>query len=163
MEDNKEVVSTNDTGVTGDNYASMLSEAINSKDAEIRAIKEAQARQIKDLTTLIVNQRSVDSSDEDKQEVIPSSEEIQKLRVELFADDKEHSNLEYVTKALELREAILKKEGRDIFVGRGSNFEPTQEDYYRAENTAEIFKECVEYAQGDSEAFTTELMRRTKR
>jgi hypothetical protein len=72
------------------------------------------------------------------------------------------TNLEYVTAALELRDAILEKtDGKtDIFVGRGSKFTPTQDDYFRAENTAESLKECVEYANGDSQIFTQEVQRR---
>lgn len=163
MADEKTVAETKTvaTGVTDDTYASLLSEALNSKDAEIRALKEAQARQTKELTDMIVNRRPAEV--EDKQEVVLTDKEIQEIRNDLFSEDSELTNLDYVTKALELRQAILDKEGKDIFVGRGSNFEPTQDDYYRAENTAQIMKECVEYAQGNSEAFTTELMRRTKR
>lgn len=103
--------------------------------------------------------------DEQEQEVIYSDEELNKLREELFDTEKHDlTNLEYVTKAVQLRDAILQKSGgkTDIFVGTYNSFEPSQEDYYRAENTAEVFKECIEYAKGDSQLFTQELQRRMK-
>lgn len=115
----------------------------------------------KRLVNMVLNGQH---QDEAEQKVVHSDAEIDALRKELFGG-KELSNLEYCEKALELRDAILEKtKGKtDIFVGRGSNFEPTQNDYYRAENTAEIMKECVKFADGDSSTFTSELMKRCKR
>lgn len=99
---------------------------------------------------------------EPEQKVVHTDAEIQEMRQKLFTNENELSNLEYVKTALELRDAILEKtEGKtDIFVGKGSKFAPTQEDYFRAENTAESLKECVEYANGDSQLFTQEVQRR---
>lgn len=82
------------------------------------------------------------------------------IRADLF-DGKDKSNLEYVTKALELRDAVLAEEGKDIFVSQGHNITPTQQDYDTAAKVAKIYQECIDYADGDSEAFTNELMRRT--
>lgn len=82
------------------------------------------------------------------------------IRNELF-NTAELSNLEYVEKALELRDAVLNEKGVDIFVGAGHKLNPSQEDYETANRVAETFKECLEYAQGDSEVFTNELMRKT--
>ena len=55
---------------------------------------------------------------------------IDELRNSLFGE--ELNNLDYAKKALELRDAIIEKEGKDIFVGRGSKLTPTTEDYERA-------------------------------
>ena len=52
---------------------------------------------------------------------------IDELRNSLFGE--ELNNLDYAKKALELRDAIIEKEGKDIFVGRGSKLTPTTEDY----------------------------------
>lgn len=90
--------------------------------------------------------------------VLPSVDE---LRKDLFTVDCNLSNLDYCTKALQLRTQILDQGGDDIFVASNSNLTPTQFDYDRAKAVAEVMQDCIEYAKGDSEAFTNELMRRT--
>lgn len=91
----------------------------------------------------------------------PKNVNIQELRNRLFDPNAELSNLEYIKTALELREAVKKETGQDIFVGNGEKYAPTQADYEGAERVANIFKECIEYANGDSQIFTQELQRRT--
>ena len=86
---------------------------------------------------------------------------IQEIRDELF--NKENNNLRYAELSLELRDAILEDGGEDPFVPYGEKIQPTQDDREKAEKTAKIFKECIEYAQGDSQLFTQELQRRTNR
>ena len=89
---------------------------------------------------------------------------IQEMRVELFskeAADKGMTNLEFVTKSLELRDAIIKSGGTDPFLPVGKGIEITREDYEAAEFTAEQFRQCIDIADGNSEVFTNELMRRT--
>lgn len=86
------------------------------------------------------------------------------LRKELFskeAADKGMTNLEFVTKSLELRDAILEAGGTDPFLPVGKGIEITRDDYEAAEFTAQQFKECIDIAKGNSEVFTNELMRRT--
>ena len=112
------------------------------------------------LVNQIINGQS---DDENNQEVVYSDEELNKLREELFDTEKHDlTNLEYCAKALALRDGILQKSGGkvDVFVGTHNQFEPSQDDYYRAENTAETFRECIAYANGDSQLFTQELQRR---
>ena len=87
--------------------------------------------------------------------------DIEGLRKELFDTEKSMSNLEYVENALKLRQAIIDDGGNDPFVPWGDKVVPTQEDFEAAERVAKVFQECVDYAQGDSEVFTNELMRRT--
>lgn len=84
---------------------------------------------------------------------------IDELRNSLFGE--ELSNLDYAKKALKLRDAIIEKEGKDIFVGRGSKLTPTTEDYECAQHVADVFQQCIDVAEGDSEIFTRELMRLT--
>lgn len=86
--------------------------------------------------------------------------DIQSLRNDLFSG-KGMSNLEYAEKSLQLREAIIEKEGVDIFVAKGSKLTPTTEDYEAAQRVADAFQSCIEVANGDSEIFTRELMRIT--
>ena len=88
--------------------------------------------------------------------------DIDGLRKELFGGEKDLTNLEYAKKALELRDAIIERDGVDIFVGRGSKLTPTDDDYEAAQRVADGFQQCIDVAQGDSEIFTRELMRITE-
>ena len=88
--------------------------------------------------------------------------DIDGLRKELFSGEKDLTNLEYAKKALELRNALIERDGVDIFVGRGSKLTPTDDDYEAAQRVADGFQQCIDVAQGDSEIFTRELMRITE-
>ena len=91
-----------------------------------------------------------------------SKEQIDDLRNDLFNSPKELNNLEYVTKAMELREALIENGEPDPFLPVGKQISPTRDDIEGAEKVAQVYKECIEYAEGDSEVFTNELMRRTR-
>ena len=91
-----------------------------------------------------------------------SKEQIDDLRNDLFNSPKELSNLEYVTKAMELREALMENGEPDPFLPVGKQISPTRDDLEGAEKVAQVYRECIEYADGDSEVFTNELMRRTR-
>ena len=91
-----------------------------------------------------------------------SKEQIDDLRNELFNSPRELNNLEYITKAMELREALIENGEPDPFLPVGKQISPTRDDLEGAEKVAQVYKECIEYAEGDSEVFTNELMRRTR-
>ena len=91
-----------------------------------------------------------------------SREQIDDLRNELFNSPKELNNLEYITKAMELREALMENGEPDPFLPVGKQISPTRDDLEGAEKVAQVYKECIDYAEGDSEVFTSELMRRTR-
>ena len=84
------------------------------------------------------------------------------IRKELFGDNADSlTNLEFAQKAIELREAILDEGGIDPFVPQGSKIIAEDSDFATAEKVAEALKSCIEYADGNSEIFTNELMRIT--
>lgn len=83
--------------------------------------------------------------------------DISELRKDLF--NNEHSNIEYVEKALQLRDEIIKQGGKDPFLPYGEKILPTDEDIATANRVAEKLRECIEYADGNSDIFTTELQR----
>ena len=91
-----------------------------------------------------------------------TKEEIDDLRNELFNSPRELNNLEYITKAMELRDALIENGEPDPFLPVGKQISPTRDDIEGAEKVAQVYKECIEYADGDSEVFTNELMRRTR-
>lgn len=86
--------------------------------------------------------------------------DVMKLRKELFSDSSDLSNLEYMTKVMQLRDAIIDGGGTDPFLPYGKKIMPTDEDIATANRVGECIKECIDYADGDSAVFTAELQRR---
>lgn len=87
--------------------------------------------------------------------------DVDALRKELFNKDNQMSNLEFVEKSLELRDALMDAGEPDPFLPIGARISPTPEEARIAENVAQVYRECIDYADGNSEVFTNELMRRT--
>lgn len=65
-----------------------------------------------------------------------------------------------VEKALEFRERVLEETGQDCFVNVSKHSIPTEESYRNAQKTADIYRECLDYANGDNKVFINELQRR---
>lgn len=84
---------------------------------------------------------------------------IDELRKKLFSGNL--NNLDYIDTSLKLRDALMDRDGVDIFVAKGNKISPSNEDYEAAQRVADVFNDCVKVAEGDSEIFTRELMRRT--
>lgn len=96
-------------------------------------------------------------------EVEPEEPEVDlaQLRKNVF-DNPNQTNLDYVTNVLKLRDAVLEKEGYDVFVPQSSQYSPTQDDIARANKVAEQFKEMVDIADGNPNVFLNEYQRRVK-
>ena len=88
-------------------------------------------------------------------------ENINNLRSKLFSKGSNLNNLEYCDTALQLRDALIEKGERDPFLPFGHNVIATDSDIETANRVASIMKDCIEYADGDSDIFTNELQRRT--
>lgn len=86
--------------------------------------------------------------------------DIAELRKELFSEDCDLNNLDYMTKVMQLRSAIMESGGIDPFLPYGKKIMPTEEDIDTANRVAQIVQDCIEYAEGDSAVFTNELQRR---
>lgn len=86
--------------------------------------------------------------------------DINELRKRVF-DNEHQSNLEYWEAVLELRDAVIDSGAPDPFLPQGHKVVPTNEDFECANRVATVVKECIDYADGDSQLFTNELMRRT--
>ena len=85
--------------------------------------------------------------------------DIDELRKELFSGEAELTNLEYVQKALALREALIAQDKPDPFLPYGEKIAPTDDDIAAANKVAKVLQDCVDYAAGDSSIFTSELQR----
>ena len=121
----------------------------NSVDkAKYNQLKEENQRLLKSL----VNGETI------QQEVEPV--DVNQLRKELFSQDADYSNLDYMTKVITLRDTLIERGEKDPFLPWGEKITPSQEDVDTAERVANIVKECIDYAEGDSGVFTNELQRR---
>lgn len=96
--------------------------------------------------------------DFDPQQEKPEEVDLNALRKSIFQGSV--TNLEYVKNALKLREEIIKKEGKDIFLPYGHNYTASQEDIDKAQNVADVLQECVEESDGNSQVFTAILQSR---
>ena len=92
---------------------------------------------------------------------IDAVDKINELRTKLFSKESNLDNLEYCKTAVELRDALIENGERDPFLPFGHDVVATESDYESANRVATIMKECIGYADGDSNIFTNELQRRT--
>ena len=109
----------------------------------------------KKLLQAVVNGQTIEV------EPVEPEVDLAQLRKDVF-DNPNQTNLEYVTKVLKLRDAVLEKEGYDVFVPQSSQYSPTQDDIARAQRVAKQFKEMVDIADGNPNVFLNEFQRRVK-
>ena len=145
----------NETGEVEDmtqDYVAAINE-LKQNSVDRSKYEELKAEN-KKLLNSIVNGQTVDVPKG------PEYREIGVIRDELF--NHEHNNLEYVKLALELRDTLIAKGEPDPFLPIGNQVSPTAFDEETAQKVADIYRECIEYADGDSALFTQELQRRTR-
>lgn len=117
---------------------------------------EALEKEMKDFVKSVINGDGFKSTE-------PTTErKVEDIRKELFDEKGNLSNLEFTERMLDLRKQLMKEGKPDPFLPFGTNVEITSDDIAKANNLADCLEHCVEYADGDSETFTTELMRITK-
>ena len=92
---------------------------------------------------------------------VSAVDKINELRTKLFSKGNNLSNLEYCDTAVKLRDALIENGERDPFLPFGHEVVATESDYESANRVATVLKECIDYADGDSDIFTNELQRRT--
>lgn len=143
-----------ETGKVDDTQVDYIEAIKNLKQNTVDRSKYDELKaENKKLLDSIVNGQSVDVEQQ------PQYRDVNVIRDELF--NHEHNNLEYMKLSLELRNTLIAKGERDPFLPYGSQIAPTPEDVEKAEKAAQIYQECIDYADGDSKLFTQELQRRT--
>ena len=148
------------TGTVEDNTQDYLAAIKELKENSVnRSEYEKLRAENKKLIDTVVNGLP---GQEEQVVVKHSKEQIDALRNDLFNSPRELNNLEFITKTMELREALMENGEPDPFLPVGKQISPTRDDIEGAEKVAQVYKECIEYAEGDSEVFTNELMRRTR-
>lgn len=146
----------NETGEVVDNTDYI--EAIQSlkQNSVDKSKYDALRLENKRLLQAVVNGQTVEVPEEEKVD-------IQELRNKLANSSEEGmSNLEYISTALKLREAVMKEGGTDPFVPIGSKYSPTQIDFERANRVATILQEMVDDSNGDPNVFLNEYQRRVR-
>ena len=147
------------TGTVEDNTQDYINAIKELKQNSVnRSEYEKLRAENKKLIDAVVNGQP---GQEEQVVVKHSKEQIDDLRNDLFNSPRELTNLEFITKTMELREALMENGEPDPFLPVGKQISPTRDDIEGAEKVAQVYKECIEYAEGDSEVFTNELMRRT--
>ena len=148
------------TGTVEDNTQDYLAAIKELKENSVNRSEYDKLRaENKRLIDAVVNGQP---GQEEQVLVKHSKEQIDDLRNDLFNSPRELNNLEFITKTMELREALMENGEPDPFLPVGKQISPTRDDIEGAEKVAQVYKECIEYAEGDSEVFTNELMRRTR-
>ena len=151
---------TSVTGTVEDNTQDYLAAIKELKEKSVdRSEYDKLRAENKKLIDAVVNGQP---GQEEQVVVKHSKEQIDDLRNDLFNSPRELNNLEFITKAMELREALMENGEPDPFLPVGKQISPTRDDIEGAEKVAQVYKECIDYAEGDSEVFTNELMRRTR-
>ena len=92
---------------------------------------------------------------------VSAVEKINNLRKKLFSKENGLNNLDYWKTVVELRDALIENGERDTFLPFGHNVIATDSDIETANRVATVMKECIDYADGDSDIFTNEFQRRT--
>lgn len=139
-------------------------ETVDDSVDYIEAIKEMKQNTVDKNTYLKLkeeNRKLLQSLVNGEQKEVEKEEpvDIDQLRNDIF--NKESTNLEYITNVLKLRDELIKRGERDPFLPYGKNILPTDEDIATANRVAKALQECVDYADGNSDIFTSELQRIT--
>lgn len=111
-------------------------------------VKEENQKLLKSL----INGETIDQPEE--------KVDINSLRKELYGGGS-MSNLDYWTKTMKLREAIMESGKPDPFTPQGKNIVASDADRAAAQKVADCINHCIEVADGDSLVFTNELQRLT--
>lgn len=139
-------------------------EAVQDNTDYITAIKELKENSVSKEMYAELKQKNKQlldalvSGETIQQTVETKPVDLDELRRRTFQEDQ--TNLEYITNALALRQAVIDKGGVDPFVPNGLKIVPTDEDIAAAQRVADVLQECVDLADGDSAIFTNELQRR---
>lgn len=109
----------------------------------------------KKLANTIANGLTVQPKEDSKKAEV----DINELRKNFLKENQ--SNLEYAENVLALRNALMEKNpDDDPFLPKGHNINATEQDKIDAQNVADVLEQCIELADGNSDAFTIALQNR---
>ena len=137
------------------NYIETIQQLRNSTVA--KEDYERLQKENKQLLETIVSGGRQEETKPTKDDLTKSINELRKQ----FKSGETMTNLEFAKAALKMRQQVLERDKRDIFVAPGSKYTPDQADYAAAQRVADVFQDCIDVSEDDPEIFTRELMRRT--
>lgn len=152
------------SNTTETNPAVIEQPAVNDNLAYINAIQELKETTVnRKLYTKLKEERDALIQSLANGETLPTGEAKQERTLaecrEAFIE-KTTSSCERAEKLLALREAAMREGYPDPIVATGHHLTPTPAHYQRAQEIADIYRECLDYADGDDEVFMNELYRR---
>lgn len=115
---------------------------------------EKVVKEKNDYFKALVNGESIDVKPEEPVNV-------EQLRKDLFSENGNLTNLDFIQKALKLRDEVITKEGKDPFCPYGKHISPDDSDYISAQKVADGLQHCIDVADGNSDIFRQELYRIT--
>lgn len=98
----------------------------------------------------------------DNTPAVMSDEDIDAIRKDLQKTNSGMTNLEFITNALVLRDALIAKGERDPFLPNNPDYVETEADIARVQYVADGLKQIAAYCNGDADLFNSELKRCAK-
>lgn len=143
-------------GLTEEQIKTITENMAPRKDYEdaIKRAKEAEALNSK----LVLD--GARFNDETNSQPTLTKEEAAIMFNETFSPDCRLSDIEVVENSLKLRDFAIKTYNYDPFVTHSSHVDISQADYDKAEEVAQVYRDALDYADGDNETFINELSRR---
>lgn len=136
------------------NYIELLQQLKSStvsKDQYNRVIQENKM-----LAEALVNNQSIDTGESKTQY---TEKDIAALRSDLYKINGNITNLEYIRKTLELRQALIDQGERDPFLPNNADYRESEFDAEKAQYIADGLKQMCDYCGNDSALFNSELKR----
>lgn len=127
-----------------------------SKEEYERVVKERNQ-----IFATLAQQKSLPNAGTEEPTTEQRAERREALRKELYSENCNLSNLDYWKKTLELRKLIMDDGGKDPFLPWGKDNAVDDDDYKIVQRVVDGVQSCIDYADGDSDIFTTELQRIT--
>ena len=141
----KELTNVSTDSISQSEMVDATLDAVKQRDDALSKLRDALEAN-KKLQNEIIN-GGYESSTEEKEQPV----DIQALRNDLFTKDL--SNLDYCTKALQLRNALIEKGENDPFLPIGEKIQPTDEDIKCAEKVADGLQRMIDESNGSPDAF----------
>lgn len=145
MEEDVKTTNVSTDSISQSEMVDATLDAVKQRDDALSKLRDALEAN-KKLQNEIIN-GGYESSTEEKEQPV----DIQALRNDLFTKDL--SNLDYCTKALQLRNALIEKGENDPFLPIGEKIQPTDEDIKCAEKVADGLQRMIDESNGSPDAF----------
>lgn len=141
---------------TAQNYIDAMQDLRSRLDNSVpRELYEKAIDENRLLANAYANGLSMPTGDESEER--RSSRDICKYILE---NKGKLNSLETVKAITDYRDAVLFETGEDVFVSKGHHINPSNGAFESSEKTANIYRECIDYANGDNQLFVQEVQRR---